>query len=141
MAERLELIPAGRQDRREDRRQAGVGDYHGVLGVADDVADLLRRQPDVDGVHHRAHAGNGEVRLLVLLVVPGEGGDPVAALDAQPAQAGCQLIRAVREGPELDPAHAIGLVGDHFAVGVCGPAVLEDVPDAERKVHHRAAHD
>jgi hypothetical protein len=44
MAERLELVPmATRQDRCEDWRQAGVGEYHGVLGVADDVADLLRR--------------------------------------------------------------------------------------------------
>ena len=138
--ERLELIPAGRQHRPEDRRQAGVGEQHGVLGVADDVADLLRRQPDVDGVHHRSHAGDGEVRLLVLLGVPGEGGDPVAGLDAQAAQAGRQLIRAIRQGPELDPARALGLAGDDFAVGVQRPAVLEDVPDRERKVHHRAAH-
>ena len=141
MAERLELIPAGRQNRCEDRCEARVGEYHGVPGMADDVADLLGRQPDVEGVHHRTHARNGKVRLLVLLGVPGEGGHPVAGLDAQPAQAGRQLIRAVRQGAELDPAHALGLVGDDFTVGVCGPAVLENVPDAERKVHHRAAHD
>ena len=140
MAERLELIPAGRQDRPEDRRQAGAGEYHGVLGVADDVADLLRRQPDVNGVHHRTHAGNGEVRLLVLLGVPAEGGDPVAGPDTQAAQAGRQLIRAVGQGPELDPAHPAGLAGNDLAVGIQGPAVLEDVPDRERKVHHRAAH-
>jgi hypothetical protein len=56
-------------------------------------------------VHHRAHAGNGEVRLLVLLGVPGEGGDPVAGLDAEAAQASRQLIRAVGQGPERDPAY------------------------------------
>jgi hypothetical protein len=91
-------------------------------------------------VHHRAHAGDGEVRLLVLLGVPGEGRDPVAGLDAQAAQAGRQLIHTVGQGPELDPAHPVGLVGDDLAVGVGGPAVLEDVPDGEREVHHRAAH-
>ena len=140
MAERLELVPAGRQHRPEDRRQAGVGDHHGVLGVTDDVADLLRPQPDVDGVHDRAHAGNREVRLLVLLGVPGEGGHPVAGLDAEAVQARRQLIRAVRQGPELDSARALVFAGDDFAVGIQGPAVLEDVPDRERKVHHRAAH-
>jgi hypothetical protein len=140
MAEGLEFIPAGRQHRSEDRRQAGVGEQHGVLGMADDVSDLLRRQPDVDGVHHRTHARNGEVRLLMLLVIPAKGGDPVAPLDAQAAQAGRQLIRAVGQGPELDAARPVGLAGDDLAVGVQGPAVLEDVPDRERKVHHRGAH-
>ena len=117
----------------EDRRQAGVGDEHGVLGVADDVADLLRRQPDVDGVHHRAHAGDGEVRLLVLLGVPGEGRDPVAGLDAQAAQAGRQLIHTVGQRPELDAPHPVGLAGDDLAVGVGGPAVVEDVPTVSGK--------
>ena len=138
--DRLEFIPACGQDRPEDRREAGIGEYYGILGMADDVADLLRRQPDVDGVHHRAHAGNGEVRFLVLLVIPAEGGDPVARLDAQAAQAGRQLIRAFRQGPELDAARPVGLAGDDLAVGVQGPAMLEDVLDRERKVHHRAAH-
>ena len=36
------MVAAIGQDRAEGRRQAGVGDEHGVLGVADDVADLLR---------------------------------------------------------------------------------------------------
>ena len=91
-------------------------------------------------VHHRAHAGDGEVRLLVLLVIPAEGGDPVALPDAQAAQAGRQLFRAVGQRAELDAPRPVGLAGDDLAVGVQGPAVLEDVPDGEREVHHRAAH-
>ena len=81
-------------------------------------------------MQHRAHAGNGEVRLQVLGVVPAEGGDPVAGLDAQAPQRGRQLLSAVRQRTELDAPRAVGLAGDDLAVGVERPAVREDVPDS-----------
>ena len=138
--DRLDLVPAFGQDRPENAGQAGVGDDHRVLGVADDVAELVGGQPDVEGVHHRAQARNGEVRLQVLGVVPAEGGHPVAGADAEAAQAGRQLLGPVGQGRERDAAGTAGLAGDDLAVPVQGPAMLEDVPDRERELHHRAAH-
>ena len=138
--DRLDLVAGLDQDRAQDAGQAGVDDDHRVLGVADDIAELVGGQPDVQGVHHRAHAGDGEVRLLVLLVVPAERGHPVPGADPEAAQAGRQLLRPVGQGPELDVARAVGLASDDLAVAVQGPPVLEDVLDREREVHHRAAH-
>ena len=56
-----------------------VDDDDLVLGVIDDEGQLFGEEPDVEGVQDRAHAGNGDVRLHVRLVVPHEGGDPVTA--------------------------------------------------------------
>ena len=66
-----------------------------VLGVVDDVDELLREEPDVHRVEHRAHAGHREVELEVPAGVPGEGGDPVARAHAQ---AGPAPPRAARPG-------------------------------------------
>jgi len=44
-------------------------------------------EPEVERVKDEAAAWNAEVGLEVLVVVPGEGGDAVAALDAKGGQA------------------------------------------------------
>ena len=41
-----------------------------ILGVVDDVGELLGEEADVERVEHRAHARDGEVGLEVLLGVP-----------------------------------------------------------------------
>ena len=111
-----------------------------MIGVADDVADLPGGQPDIDGVHHRPHAGDREIRLLVLLAVPAEGGHPVPGPHAQAVQGPRQLPRPAGQRAELDAAGAIGPAGDDLTITVQIPAMLKDVPDGERVIHHRAAH-
>ena len=54
-----------------------------VLGVVDDVDELLRGQPEVEGMQHPAGAGRGEVEFQVAGGVPREGGDPALGADAQ----------------------------------------------------------
>ena len=54
-----------------------------VVGVIDDVDDLVARQADVDRVQDRPDRRHGEVELEVPMVVPGKGGDAIAGLDAQ----------------------------------------------------------
>ena len=54
-----------------------VDDDDLVLGVVHDVGELLGEEPDVERVQHRPHGRDGQVRLEVLLVVPGEGAHPV----------------------------------------------------------------
>ena len=72
-----------RQHAGEQRDQRRVDDDHPVLGVVDDVDQLLREQPQVERVQHRAHARHREVGHQVLGVVPHEGGDPLVAGDAR----------------------------------------------------------
>ena len=102
--------------------------------------ELLGEEPEVQRVEHRAHAGNREVRLEVLLGVPEEGADPVAGLDPEPGQ---------RRGEPIDPLGHVGERGapapvrrrrHHLASPVDLTAVLEEMRDGERKVLHRAQH-
>ena len=65
-------------DRRERGQQAAVHDDDLVLGVVDDVHELVGGQPDVERVHDRAHAGDRVVGLEVFLVVPAERGHRIA---------------------------------------------------------------
>ena len=69
----------------EGRDQRVLDQDHLVLGVVDDVGELLGEEAHVEGVEHGAHAGHGHVDLEVLADVPGEGGDAVALL-ARPAR-------------------------------------------------------
>ena len=76
-----------------------------VLGVIDDVAEVLLEQADVERVEHRAHRGHGEVQLEVAEGVPAERGDPVAGADAELVQRRGETARArhnVAVGASLD---------------------------------------
>ena len=63
-----------------------IGEHQAILGVVEDVGDVVRREARVHGVADRAHAGDGVEDLEMPRGVPGERGDAVAALHAEPAQ-------------------------------------------------------
>ena len=63
------------QQRREQAEQRAVDEDHLVVGVVDDVGELLGEQPDVERVQHAPRARGGEVQLEVAGGVPGERGD------------------------------------------------------------------
>ena len=135
--EMLDGLEVGR-DLPDERHQGVVDDHDAVLGVVRDVGQLLREQADVQGVKDRAHARDGEVGLQVFLVVPGEGADPVARLDAEALERVGELGAALRDlGVGADP-RAVRLAGDDPAVSVNPASVIEDHPDRQREVHHRA---
>ena len=132
----LQLVLDGGQQ----RDQRGVHDDEAVLGVVDDVGQLIGGEPDVERVQDRPHGGDGEVGLEVALVVPGEGADPVPRLDPQAGEGGGQLLgpgRHLGEGGRAVPAL---LDGDDGAVAVHLLPVAEDVADQERGVLHGAFH-
>jgi hypothetical protein len=60
-----------------------VHEEHAVGRVVHDVADLLREEPDVDGVQHGARRRHAEVELEMAMRVPRERADAVAGLDAE----------------------------------------------------------
>ena len=133
----LDRLEGGR-DLPEEWNEGVVDDHHAVLGVVRDVGQLLREQADVQGVKNGAHAGDREVGLQVFLVVPGEGADPVSRLDAEALERVGELGAALRDfGVGADPC-AVRLAGDDPAVSVHPASVIEDHPDRQREVHHRA---
>ena len=54
----------------EHIEQRLVDDDHLVLGIIDDVDELLGEQAGVQGVDDRTHGGNREVQLEVFALVP-----------------------------------------------------------------------
>jgi len=94
----------------QHRHERVVDEDDLVLRVVDDVRELLGEEADVQGVQHRAHAGDGEVQLEVLLVVPGEGGHAIALLHAKTVKHACQPIDAVRQAGVADPPDLAALL-------------------------------
>ncbi len=100
----------------EDGDERVLDQDHLVLGVVDDVGELLGEEAHVEGVEDGAHAGHGHVDLEVLADVPGEGGDAVALLDAQLVERGRELLDPL---DDLAVAHAglgVALDADDRAV-------------------------
>jgi len=121
-------------DRRERRQQAAVHDDDLVLGVVDDVHQLLDGQPDVQRVHDRAHAGDRVVGLEVLLGVPAERGHRIAVPDAQFGQRTGQPPRVLLDLAVAGVPGPIALPRDTLAAAEHPSAVLQDRGDRERKV-------
>src|SRR5436305_12531487 len=91
-------------------------------------------------MHDLAHRGYREVRLDVLLAVPHERGDPVARPDTE-------LAQRVGQPGRVDADLRVGVVpvaaryrGDDRGAPVHRGTVLEQPPDGERDVLHRAEH-
>ena len=74
------------------------------------------------------------------LVVPAEGADPVARLDAEPGQRGGQLLGPDGHLGKGGPAAPALLDGDDGAVTVHPLPVAKDVSDQEWGVLHGALH-
>ena len=126
------------------RDEIGEGDVekqHAAFGVIDDVFDLLRKQPGIDGMQHGADPGDREVELHVAMRVPGERRDPIARLHAEPDQR-LRELRGAR--PQ---AGVIGAVERPFAgpaddldFGMIARRVLDQARDQQRAILHQAEH-
>ena len=82
---RLQLL-----DQRHEHR---IEEQPAILGVIDDVDDLLFEQPRIDRVADEAGAGHAVVDLEVPEVIPGQRGDAIAGL--QPSRA--SALASLRE--------------------------------------------
>ncbi len=93
----------------EPGEQRAIDEHDPVLGMLDDVGQLLGEHVDVEGMADGAAAGDGEVELQVLVVVPGEGGDTVPGLHAEVDQRGGQALHPPVEVAIRLPVHrAVG---------------------------------
>jgi hypothetical protein len=124
----------------QERDDRGVDEDDPVLGVVGDVGQLLGEQPQVQRVEDGAHRRDGHVGLQVLLVVPGEGADPVALADPQAGQGSSQPVGPLGHLGEGGPPARLALECHHLALAEDAPAVAEDGRDREGEVLHGREH-
>ena len=121
--------------------QRPVDEDHLVLGVVDDVGELLGEQPDVERVQHPAAARRGEVELEVAGGVPAEGGDPAVGARCRGRRArrrggGCARPTRRRCARSMPAAVAVTI----SLSGKRRSARCEEVRQRERAVLHQALH-
>ena len=132
---------AFRQHAAQALRQGGVADDDLVVGVIDDVHDLVVHQLLVQRLEHRAHRRHAQEHLQVLGAVVHQGADALVAVDAQlVAQRIGQRRGAGGHGREGGGLRAVRVPRRHLGVRVDGASVLEDPRHGKRDVLHRAAH-
>ena len=125
----------------KQRHEALVDDHRFVPGVRRDVGEVVRVQAQVQRMQDKAAARDAEVRLVVLIVVPTEGRDAIAALHAEPRQADRERACAtatlrVRGAMEA----AVRKTGDDLlrTVVLLGPA--QQGRKRQLVIHHQAVH-
>ena len=125
----------------EQRQERTVDDHGLVACVVRDVREVVRVQPQIQRVQHEAAAGDPEVRLVVLVVVPAERCDPVAAFESELLQRDRELLGtphrvAVRRAVEA----LVGQARDDLAAREVQLRALEDVRQRELEIHHLTVH-
>ena len=126
----------------DDQRHEGqVGEQHGIAGMGDDVADVVRRQARVHGMANRPHARDRPIQLQVPIAVPGHGGDAVAVLHAKPRQHVGEAARSRLDRGIIGAVKArLGNPGDQlcFRVPACG--MLDDGRKKKILLLHQPKH-
>lgn len=134
-------MPHPRQpvDARPDpREQPAIDEHHVVLGVVDDVFEVLRREPDVDRVQHPLGDRHGEIKLEVAPVVARERGDTGAGRGTEGVQHGGEAPGVVGHVGVRDPLAASRY---NVLVRIESLSTLHDVCDGERPWLHQPVHD
>ena len=138
---RRDVAPCGRICSQNGSRHSSTMD-DAVLGVVDDVGELVGVQAQVEGVEDAARERDAEVGLEVRSVVPAQRGDAVAGLNAEVDEHLGQAAGAAGEvgvGVAADQA-AVGKARDDFAGAEELFGAAENRRQRQREVHHQAVH-
>ena len=122
-------------------QQVEVDEEELILGVVHDVDDLLGKEPRIDRVADRTHAGDAVVEFEVAVAVPGQRADAVAGLDAEREQRLGHLLRAlvgVAVGVAVD--RPFDGAGDDLGIAVVEGGMLDELRNQKRAVLHEAEH-
>ena len=130
---RLHLFP--------QRQQGFVDDHRSILGVVDDVGELVGMKAKVQRVQDAAHQRDAEIGLEVRPVIPAEGCDAIAWRDAEVEQ-------RLRQTPRTDREVGAGVAADRLVSGAPDDflppeqrfGAAKDRRQRERVVHHQAVH-
>jgi hypothetical protein len=124
----------------EDREKRLVDEDDAVVGVGDDVRQIVRGEPQIQRMQHSTRARDREVEFQVLVRIPAERAHALAALDAyfqqrmsQPVRPGIIVAVTIAVGAALDAR------GDLF-VRKKPPCALEEMLQGQRIVHHQPVH-
>ena len=121
---RLQLM----RDRLQQRNQRSVYKNHVVLGMVDDVNELLLWQSNIQGVADGAGQRHTEVKFQMFEAVPGESADTISRLDAQSFQRIAQSFDSqVKLAVAVFVHGSIGQFGFDRLVGVHASGMLKDV--------------
>ena len=126
----------------DERPEHLVRDQDAIARVRRDVGQVVGVQAEVQRVRdHPAH-GDADVGLEVLVVVPGEGADAVAVLQAElVAQGGRETARARRElGIGVAMPALVGKARDDLPVAEELLAAPQDRGHVELVIHDQAVH-
>src|SRR5216117_1738679 len=124
-------------DRLEHRPRARVGEDHRVLGMVDDVGEVLGREPEVQRVEDAADERRRPVDLEVAVAVPGQGRHTVALPEAEGREGAgeaCRPLGKVRV--RVAEERAAGDARGERLLREEPTAPLEEVRQRERVVHH-----
>ncbi len=133
-----------RQARRkllDQRRKDWIEEDVSVLGVIDDVLQLLGEQARVDRMQHPPRGGDAIVELEVTIGVPGERRDPVAGLEPERVERVGQPFRPRRDlgvGRAMD--RAVGAARDDLAFAVPAGGIVDERRDQKRTLLHQSKH-
>ncbi len=128
-----------RRDGGEDGVEAGVREHHRVLGVVDDVGDVVGMQAGIDGVADRSHPRRAVIDFQMPVAVPGQRAHPVARLDAERLQRPDQPAGTpfgVRPGIAVDVA--LDVLRDDFRRPVMACRVLQHGGNHQRLRLHQS---
>ena len=135
--DRLERVGEPLQQRYEGEVDEDVR----ILGVVDDVDELLGEQARIDGVQDGAHARHAVVELEMPVAVPRHGADAIARVDAERGERVGDPLRA-RLGVTIGVAvnRSFDRARHDLGVAVIQRRVIDDRRDQQRPVHHQSQH-
>ncbi len=133
-------VRAMRREALDQRHEGQVEEDVLIIGVVDDVGDLVGEQARIDGVAHRARARHAIVDLQVPVAVPGQRADALAGLHAERGQRIRQLLGAIAHGRvrgamELTPI-ALHAARHDFGRTVVPRGMFDDGRDEQGRAHH-----
>ena len=121
------------------RQQRCVDEDHLVLGMVDDVGQLIRKEANVEGVYDRACARRAEVEFNMLVVVPSKGADSVAGLHTQSFEHIAEPLHPTIEVTvRILVERAVRQFGLDLLVRIESIPVFQNAVNRELIVHHQA---
>ena len=113
-----------------NRQKTHVKTEHGIFGVIDDPADLIRMQTRIERVQDTTGAADAKVKFQMAVAVPGQGCHPVTELQLQAikrighlARTRCHFLVGVAVDVAFNPAR------DDFTFAVVALGKLDERRD------------
>ncbi len=123
----------------EQREKDVIDDKKAIFGMLCNVPEIVRRQSEVQGVQHAPLCRNAQISFQVGVVIPHQGADPIAALQAGLLQGLCQGSRpAIDVSVGVAMQRAIRQARQDLNFGKQLSRPLQEMRERERIVHHGA---